>query len=129
MSYSPFNLIICISNACLANVFCSWHKGSERLEDYIVQGTKRAKDTIHPKKKPRTNFIWFGEQFRSCRFDSDRSLLSKCYTSSPPNVDAMVGQLIILAQMLVKEVTVAFLHDDDEINEQKPLSSKFQCEL
>jgi hypothetical protein len=44
-------------------------------------------------------------------------------------VDAMVGQLIILAQMLVKEVTVAFLHDDDEINEQKPLSSKFQCEL
>jgi hypothetical protein len=41
----------------------------------------------------------------------------------PPNVDVMVGQLIIPTQVLVEEMAIAFEHDNDEINEQEPLSS------
>lgn len=41
----------------------------------------------------------------------------------PPNVDAMVGQMITPTQMLVEEMAIAFEHDDDEIDEQEPLSS------
>jgi hypothetical protein len=45
-----------------------------------------------------------------------------------PNVDVLVGQLITSTQVLVEEMAIASEHDNDEINEQEPLSSKFEHE-
>jgi hypothetical protein len=52
------------------------------LEGGVAQGAKRAKVTIHPRRKFRINLVWFGEQFWSSRFKNNKSLPTT-YISTP----------------------------------------------